>query len=246
MPLAATNEDWLDLFQAQLGGYVLGAPERRALENACVGVQTYSRRACVSDEPTIKDEPLHLVIRGWAARVCMLKDGAQQITDIFLPGELCDLPRLNGGSSGRVIALTPLSLAVLDRQAVVRAAEKRPKLALAFLHVASSEQAVLREWLVCLGTREKREHVAHLLCELHQRLSRLGMVTDHGFDLPLTQEQLAETTGMTPVHANRILQRLRKDGVISLEERHLRIIEPLRLKDIGEFDGSYLGASPVV
>ena len=240
MPWAITNEDWLDLFQAHLSGRVLAAAERSALEKACVGVRTYSRRKCVSEDLTGKDEPLHLVIRGWAARVCMLKDGAQQITAIFLPGELCDLPRLNGGSSGRVVALTPLSLAVLDREAVVRAAEEHPKLALAFLHLASTEQAVLQEWLVCLGSREKCEHVAHLFCELHERLSRLGMVTDHEFDLPLTQEQLAETTGMTPVHANRVLQRLRKDGVISLEERHLRIIEPLRLKDIGEFDGAYL------
>ena len=117
---------------------------------------------------------------------------------------------------------------------------------MALLYLASREQAVLREWLVCLGSREKREHVAHLLCELHERLSRLGLVTDHEFDLPLTQEQLAETTGMTPVHTNRVLQRLRKDGVISLEERHLRILEPLRLKEIGEFDGSYLRTSPVV
>ena len=117
MPLAATNVDWLDLFQAHLDGRVLAAAERRALVNACAGVRTYSRRMCVSDDPTSKDGPLHLVIRGWAARVCILKDGAQQITDLFLPGELCDLPRLNGESSGRVVALTPLTVAMLDREA---------------------------------------------------------------------------------------------------------------------------------
>ncbi|WP_431357945.1 Crp/Fnr family transcriptional regulator [Sphingomonas alba] len=79
-----------------------------------------------------------------------------------------------------------------------------------------------------------------MICELHQRLQQAGVVGDGEFDLPLTQEQLADTLEMTPVHTNRVIQRMRKEGLISLGQRRLRIEHPQELEDIGEFDGSYL------
>ena len=123
-----------------------------------------------------------------------------------------------------------------------RALARYPNLADSLMQLAFDEQAILRAWLVCLGQREKREHAAHLLCELHERLRRAGLVSDHEFNMPLTQEELADAMGITPVHTNRVLQRLRKEGLISLDRQHLRMLQPERLKEIGEFEDAYLTA----
>ena len=237
--MAAANNQWLDLLQARLGNE-LGAAERSAIAKAYVGTRTYRRGESIGGEKG--HGPLHLVTWGWAARVSTLEDGSAQITDFVLPGELCDLSRLDDGSSQTAFAITKSTVVLLNKTALLRAIETHPKLGLAFLRLALSEQAILREWLVCLGRREKREHLAHLLCELQERLRRAGMVADHEFDLPLTQEQLADAMGMTAVHTNRVLQSLRNEGIISLGRQHLRIHHPDLLEDIGEFDGSYLAA----
>jgi CRP-like cAMP-binding protein len=233
------DHEWMDLFQARLGTNALGAAEQEAVERAYVGIRSYQRGENIVDDGKER-ESLHLVTDGWAARVVMLEDASRQITDFVLPGELCDLWRLDDGVSATVVAVTPLRVALLDRAAMLEAIEHYPKLGLAYLRLTLHEQEILREWLVCLGRRQKREHLAHLLCELHQRLRRVGLVADHEFDLPLTQEQIADATGMSAVHANRVLQRLRREGVISLGQQHLRIHRPQQLADIGKFDHSYL------
>jgi CRP-like cAMP-binding protein len=232
------TEEWLDLFEARLGPKALGSQEREAVAQAYGGARSYERGENIVDDSG-DHLPLHLVTRGWAARVRTLEDGSHQITDFVLPGELCDLSRLDGLPQ-TAVAISPSRAVLLDRSTLLRAIELHPRLALALFRLALSEQAILREWLVCLGRREKREHLAHLLCELHQRLRRVGLVSDDVFDLPLTQEQLADAMGMTAVHTNRVLQQLRKEGVISLGKHVLRIHQPRRLKEIGEFDGSYL------
>lgn len=237
--MTSANEEWLDLFQARLGSNALGPAERASIAGAYVGSRGYQRGENIVGNGD-DHQPLHLVTRGWAARVRTLEDGSHQITDFVLPGELCDLSRLDDGLTQTAVAITAVRAALLDRGALLRAIESHAKLGLALLRLALSEQAILREWLICLGRREKREHLAHLLCELHERLRRVGMVADDVFDLPLTQEQLADAMGMTAVHTNRVLQRLRKEGIISLGQHVLRIYQPRQLKDIGEFDGAYL------
>jgi CRP-like cAMP-binding protein len=235
----SANSRWIDLLAANLGGEPLGAAEREALARTQIGTRSYRRFEFIMDHDDDR-APLHLVTRGWAARVHLLHDGSQQITDFVLPGELCDLSRLTDGLNEKAIALTPLKTTLLRRSAVLRVIEAYPRLGVALLRLALREQAILREWLVCLGRRDKREHLAHLLCELHQRLRRAGLVADHHFDLPLTQEQLADATGMTAVHTNRVLRGLRKDGIISLGHQHLTIHKPAQLEAIAEFDASYL------
>lgn len=235
-----SHDDWLDLLNGRLGG-VLGPIERDALARAYVGMRRLARGEFIEND-NLERKPLHLVTRGWAARVRMLNDGSQQITDFVLPGEFCDLSRLTDGVHEKAIALTPLRTVLLRQSAMLRIMESHPKVGFALLRLALSEQAILREWLVCLGRRDKREHLAHLLCELHLRLRKAGMIADHDFDLPLTQEQLADAMGMTPVHTNRVLQVLRKAGVISLGRQHVTIHRPAELEAIGDFDPSYLDA----
>jgi CRP-like cAMP-binding protein len=235
----ADDDDWMEPFIAKLDVDGFGDAEREALAAAFVGTRNYRRRQTIVDESD-RGQPLHLVVRGWAARCQSLHDATRQITDIILPGELCDLSRLGRGSKDTVIALTSVRAALLDRQGIHSAMASSPKLAEAVMQLAFNEQAILREWMVCLGRRQKRVHAAHLLCELHERLRRTPRATEDEFDLPLTQDQFADAIGTTAVHANRVLQGLRRDGMISLDRQHLRMLQPNRLKEVGEFDDAYL------
>ena len=240
-PTSGVPNEWIDLFQARLGSDAIGAPECQDIRAACIGERVYHRGEAVV-RPGDALEPLHLVVSGWAARVSMLEDGSHQITDFVLPGEMCDLSRLADGLTEHAVALTTVRVILLDRSRMLQALETHPKFGLALLRLALSEQAILREWLVCLGSREKREHLAHLICELHQRLRRAGLVADHEFALPLTQDELADAMGISTSHTNRVLQRLRKEGLISFDKRYLKIHRSKQLREIAEFDGAYLAA----
>lgn len=238
-PMLVTENHWVDLFRARLGTDAFGTAECEDIVSANLGSKSYRRGETIVHGGD-RSEPMHLVVSGWAARVNLLEDGTHQITDFVLPGELCDLSRLTDGQTEDAVALTPVRVILLERTRILNAVEAHAKFGLALLRLALSEQAILREWLVCLGSREKREHLAHLLCELHQRLRRVGMVADHEFELPLTQDELAEAMGISTPHTNRVLQRLRKEGLISFGHGHLKIHQPGQLSDIAEFDGAYL------
>lgn len=100
---------------------------------------------------------------------------------------------------------------------------------------------MLREWLVNLGQRDAYARLAHLFCEMWLRMSQIGLVSGHdAFSLPLTQEQLGDSLGLTSVHVNRTLQQMRADGLISLTGRQLRICDIERLKAVADFDPNYL------
>jgi DNA-binding transcriptional regulator LsrR (DeoR family) len=82
--------------------------------------------------------------------------------------------------------------------------------------------------------------VAHLLCELMMRMKSAGLAEETGYELPVTQAQLADATGLTSVHVNRVLKALREAGLISLEVRSLRILDLARLEAVGDFNETYL------
>ncbi|MGH1570645.1 Crp/Fnr family transcriptional regulator [Methylobacterium sp. P31] len=102
------------------------------------------------------------------------------------------------------------------------------------------EAAIAREWLMSIGRRSAPERLAHLFCELLVRLQAVGLLSDDGYALPVTQTDLADTTGLTSVHVNRSLQDMRRDGLIELRKRRLRILDLPRLRALAEFDPAYL------
>jgi CRP-like cAMP-binding protein len=102
------------------------------------------------------------------------------------------------------------------------------------------DEATLREWLLNVGRRSSIERLAHLFCELHLRLRAVGRADEDRFDLPVTQQDLADTTGMTSVHVNRLLRELRQKGLIELRHKHLTILDLPRLRELAEFRSGYL------
>jgi CRP-like cAMP-binding protein len=103
------------------------------------------------------------------------------------------------------------------------------------------DSSIFREWVVNVGRRDARERIAHLLCELAARLRSTSSGTQgQNYDFPLTQEQIADCTGLTAVHTNRTLQGLRRDGLISLSSSRLTILDWDRLAEVGDFNERYL------
>lgn len=231
----------LDALITRVRGAPLVSADRDALASTVMGIKTYGRGETIFDSDKCPSH-LHVMTDGWAARSISFKDGSRQITDFLVVGDPCDLSALGHGSVGRVTALTSASVTLLNRSALAAATVAHPRLASAFLNIALIEQSTLRIWLAYMGRHDKATHLAHLFCELHARLRRVELVGDHSFDLPLTHEVIADATGMSGVHVNRVLQQLRRDGLIRLHRHHLEILQPQRLRDLAEFDPAYLFA----
>lgn len=183
---------------------------------------------------------VHLVVEGWAARYKLLPDGARQITAFLIPGDFCDLHvTVLREMDHSIMTLTPARIAFVSRSAMDSLTE-RPRLVRAFWWTTLVDEAVLRAWVVNVGRRDAQQAIGHLICELYVRMRNVGLVTDHSFELPLTQEEIGDALGLTPVHVNRVLQRMRSEGLITLKKGSVTIHEYQRLEEASGFDSNYL------
>ena len=183
----------------------------------------------------------HFIGSGWAARCDDLEFGSRQITNFLVPGDFCDLHEdALGPIDHDVVALTPASIGSLPAEELQRLEATYPAIARAMWAFSLRESAVLRAWITNLGQRESDARIAHLLCELFERLSHSGLVGDHSFQLPLTQQDLSDALGVTAVHINRMLQRLRAMKLIRLENRVLTLLDVEGLRALAGFEPDYL------
>jgi CRP-like cAMP-binding protein len=190
-----------------------------------------------------RPENVHLVMEGFACRYKILADGRRQIMAFLVPGDFCDLHVFILKAMDHTIAtLSPCTVVKIPR-AQILALTERPAIARAFWWAALVDEATLREWLVNIGARPAEQRVAHLLCELLLRLEAVGLTNGDTYELPITQAELADTTGLTSVHVNRVLQRLRRDGLITLKSKNLMIMDVERLKAFSGFNPNYLHLS---
>ena len=221
-------------------GASLSTADRETLQAAS------SRRRRVAAKTTIisqGDPPsdVHLILDGFACRSKILGDGARQIMALLLPGDFCDLHvAILGAMDHDIVALSACTVVDIPRREVLALVEASPAITRALWWSTLVDEGVLREWLANMGRRSAEERLAHLFCELRARLRVVGLADDRGFDLPLTQEELADALGLSPVHLNRVLQILRRDGYVSWQGRRLEIPDFERLTDMAGFDPSYL------
>lgn len=192
------------------------------------------------------DRPDHvlLMIEGWAARYKLLPDGARQITAFLIPGDFCDLHvTILGEMDHGIITLTRSRVAFAPRRKMDELTE-RPALVKAFWWATLVDSAVLRNWIVNVGRRQAVEAVGHLFCELYVRMKNVGLVAGQRFELPLTQEEIADALGITSVHVNRVLQRLRSENLISFSQGMLTIHDYRALEAASGFNPNYLHIEP--
>jgi CRP-like cAMP-binding protein len=185
-----------------------------------------------------------LLLAGWACRHRTLEDGRRQILQVLLPGDLCDLHNaVLGRMDHSVGALTEVRYAELAPERLEEL-EADPDLRRALRWQAAVAAATQREWTVNIGLRNAMERLAHLFCELFVRLRAMGLNDGQACDFPLTQVDLAEATGLTPVHVNRTLQEMRRTGLIVLDRRRLTIPDLCALAETGLFNAAYLHLGP--
>lgn len=184
---------------------------------------------------------LNLVLEGWACRYKVLADGRRQIVAFFVPGDLCDLNvYLLRQMDHSIGAITDLTYAEISSDLFDEATEGRPRLMRAMWWDSLVTAAIQREWTTDIGQRSALERIAHLFLELFLRLEAVGLVQDESCPMPLTQNELADAMGMTPVHANRTIRDLRASGTIELSGRRLTVLDRSGLAGIAQFDPAYL------
>lgn len=182
-----------------------------------------------------------VVLEGLACRYKRLPHGKRQITSLLLPGDSCELhTSLRREADDSIATLTNCVLAVIPRKTVQDWARVSPAIADAIAWAARLDQAILREWLVNLGARTAIQRTAHLFCELHARSRVQNSTSESNFTLSLTQENLANLLGLSPVHVSRVLGRLRQADLMILKGREVTIYDERKLASIAGFDSGYL------
>ena len=182
-----------------------------------------------------------LLLSGFAYRHKVTGDGARQILAVHMPGEFLDLQNSYlEVADHNVQALTRCDVATMPVSALRALAEARPRAARPMWIDTLVDAAVFREWMVNVGQRDATSRIAHLLCEFALRLHAAGLAEERVYELPMTQEQIADAVGLTPVHVNRVLQTLGRTKLINRDKRAVTILDWDALRDVGDFNSRYL------
>jgi CRP-like cAMP-binding protein len=188
-----------------------------------------------------KPSRVHLVLDGWACRYKQLLDGKRQIVSLFVPGDFCDVNvYILKAMDHSIGAITRLKVAMITPEEMSALTAERPRITQALWWHELVTAAIQREWTLNIGQRSAHERLAHLLIELYIRLNTVARAQDGRCDFPLTQNDLADATGLTAVHVNRTLQELRRDELIELERKQLQILDMPRLIEAAMFNPNYL------
>lgn len=184
---------------------------------------------------------VHLILDGFACRYKVLPDGQRQIMAFFVPGDFCDLNVFILDQMDHSIGtISPCKTVEIPRHAIEEITAHHPRVTRALMWCALVDEAVLREWLVNIGSRQADQRIAHLFCELLLRLEAVGRVTDNSYAFPFTQTDVADTMGLSDVQVSRTLRELRGLNLITLKHRVLTILDVERLKAYCGFNPNYL------
>lgn len=187
-----------------------------------------------------------VILSGWAVVFQILRDGGRQITRILLPGDAVGYDSPPPGSAlEEAVTLSGCKVANIRHADMAEAVERFPAIGEALRAYGRQDNAVLSSWVINVGRRDALERLTHLMCETRYRLAMIEPRPGNTIHFPLTQDDLADALGLTPVHVNRKLQQLRMDGLISLRSRQLTFHDLHALEQLAGFDGAYLDQRPM-
>ncbi|AQR75771.1 Crp/Fnr family transcriptional regulator [Sphingomonas sp. LM7] len=189
------------------------------------------------------DIPQHscLLIRGYAYRHKIVREGKKQIFSLHMDGDLIDLQNsLLGRADHNVETLTDCEVALIPVEAIRKIAFDRPAIGMAMWYETLVEGSVFREWIANIGRRTAHARIAHLICEFATRLKAAKLGTPDGFTVPMSQEWISDAVSLTSVHVNRVLQTLQAEGLIHRSRRWIEIRDWDGLTQAGDFNPAYL------
>lgn len=189
------------------------------------------------------EKPSHIsvLLEGFSFRYNRLADGSRSISSVQMKGDIVDLQNaLLGTSDHNVQTLTRCKVAIIPREEIVRLAFALPNVGMALWYDTLVDAAIFREWIANVGRRDSSARLAHLLCEFGLRLETAGLGNRASYELPMTQEHLADATGLTQVHVNRTLKTLEEGGLIARTKKSVSIADWKRLALECGFNGKYL------
>ncbi|BCW88627.1 Nitrogen fixation regulation protein FixK [Alphaproteobacteria bacterium SO-S41] len=234
-----------NLFVAKLGGHAtLTTAEIAKLTRACQGARGYPAGHDLIHEGDASGGTF-VVLEGWACRYKSVPGGGRQIVAFLLPGDFGDLHAgVLTGLDHSIATVTKALIATIPAAEMDELVTMRPAVTEAFWWAQLVDESILRAWVVSMGRRSSMERVAHLMCELYARMRNIGLADADSCEMPLTQLVLADALGLTPVHVNRVLRKLRTAGIMLLSDGVLRVLDPAGLTRLAGFDDNYLHRRP--
>jgi CRP-like cAMP-binding protein len=190
---------------------------------------------------------LYTLYSGWAFRFKTLGDGRRQILNFLLPGDLLGLQAaMFDAALHSIEAITEVELCVLPRRDVWSLFGDMPALAFDVTWLGSREESIVDENLTSAGRRTASERVAALVVALYKRAKALGLVAGDTFAFPLTQQHIADALGLSLVHTNKTLARLRRLGMYKRENGMLTLTNPRVLESIGQYFDQEIPLRPLI
>lgn len=218
----------------------VSAEEEQAIRAAVKEVRTYP-----ADNVIIRaGQPVGfstLLLDGIMCRYKDLSEGERQITELNVPGDFADLHSFTlKRLDHNIMTLTPCRVAIVPHEHLARITELFPHLTRLYWFTTNMDAAIHREWELSLGRRTALARIAALFCEMRLRFGVVGMAEADTYPFPLTQTDLAECVGLTPIHVNRTLKELREQGLVQFKSGRVTILDWDGLQEVAEFDPSYL------
>jgi len=218
----------------------LSAKDRSAILELPLKIRSLRRHEFIVRED---ERPRHccILISGFAMRHKTAGNGGRQIFSIHLAGEPIDLQNtILGRSDHNIEMLRNGEAAYIPVDDLRRLVSARPLIAQALLHESLVDAAIGQEWMLNLARRDSRSRVSHILCELGVRLEAMGLGSRAEYELPMTQEELADALGLTPIHISRTFRGLIDEHLIERSGRSVRVLDWHMLARVGDFDPGYL------
>ncbi|HEU0045583.1 Crp/Fnr family transcriptional regulator [Sphingomonas sp.] len=185
----------------------------------------------------------YMLLSGYACRYKTTRTGSRQIVSFHMAGDIVDLQHLLLSRADHSIqAISDLTFAATPAAELKKVAQTHPTIAEALWRDTLIDASVFREWVLNVGRRDAKQRIAHMLCEFAARRETAGLGRPTSFELPMTQEDIADATGLTNVHVNRMLAQLAAEGLIARDKRQVEIADWDRMRRAADFDAAYLHA----
>jgi CRP-like cAMP-binding protein len=218
----------------------LDADDLKAIEQLPITAKEFPAHTAIVREGE-RPQQSGLLIDGFACSSKTTDAGKRQILSIYIPGDIPDLQSLHLHVMDHdVTTLSRATMGFIPHEALRALNRERPAVGEALWRETLIDAAVFREWIVNVGRRSAVMRLAHLLAEIGRRLQAMGLAPGDRFELPMTQLDIADALGLTPVHINRVVQELRRAGLLELRKQSVFLPDLPRLKEVGDFDDLYL------